>query len=145
ELFENFWNTRNSATRKIVEREALSTRKQRARRSQLESKAKGLAFFLEHWGAPNSTDAEPINLPGASNAQSSAQKDFTSFKTEELEEIARLARRIVRRLARSPSRRWKPVRHGPRLNLRRSFRKAMRTGGELVELAFKRRKQKKTR
>lgn len=145
ELFEDFWNERNSPPRKFVERESASTSTEQVRLARKESNAKGLAYFLEHWGAQKSQVAEPIKLPGASNTESAAKKDFTSFGAEELEEIARLARKIVRKLARNPSRRWKPVRRGPRINLRRSFRQSIRRGGELIELSFKRRKQKKTR
>ena len=106
--------------------------------------AKGLAFFLENW-ARTSGHSEHIDARSASHIESNAKKDFGQFGSDELEEIARLARRLVRKLASRPSRRWKAVRRGPRVNLRRSLRKSLRTGGELVELSFKQRKQKKTR
>ena len=59
--------------------------------------------------------------------------------------ITRLARRIVKRLARNPSRRWKAVRSGPRVHLRRSLRQSLKTGGELIELSYKQRKPKRTK
>jgi hypothetical protein len=80
-----------------------------------------------------------------SNIVSSAEKDFSGFGADELQEIARLSRRIAKRLASRPSRRWKPVRRGSRVNLRGSLRASLRTGGELVDLSFKERKPKKTR
>src|SRR5262249_54540827 len=147
ELFEGFWGwlSRSNQPWKIVEGEDISTNAQQVRFSSREHLRKGLAFFLEHWGAGESRGAKPINLPGASNVESSAEKDFSLFGADELEEISRLARRIAKRLARSPSRRWEPVRRGSRVDLRRAFRQSLRTGGELIELSFKRRKQKKTR
>ncbi|MCI0337629.1 MAG: VWA domain-containing protein [Acidobacteria bacterium] len=147
ELFEAFWNQigRSMHPRRIVEREVLSNNQPQVRISARGNRHKDLAYFLKHWQGAESRVPEPINLPGASNVVSAAEKDFSLFEGDELEEVSRLARRIVRRLARRPSRRWKPVRRGPRVDLRRTLRQSLRTGGELVELSFKKRKQKKTR
>jgi uncharacterized protein len=144
ELFEDFWSRlgQSPIPRKIVESEATSTS---VRLSSREHGHKGLAFFLEHWGAARSRAAEPINLPGASDVESDAEKDFSLFGADELEEISRLARRIARRLARSTSRRWETAGRGPKVDLRRTLRQSLRNGGEFVNLSFKRRKQKKTR
>ncbi|HKS42205.1 MAG TPA: VWA domain-containing protein [Blastocatellia bacterium] len=141
ELFEDFWNriSRKRQARASVERE------QQARLSSPQQTGKGLSYFLEHWGRAESGSARSAKLPVASDIESFAEKDFSLFTENELEEISRLARRIVRRLARLPSRRWKPVRRGPRVLLRRTLRRSLSTAGELVELSFVRRKQKKTR
>ncbi|MEK6284498.1 MAG: VWA domain-containing protein [Acidobacteriota bacterium] len=146
EIFEQFWSGlgHNAQPQKIVERETHSSIDRRVRPSSLEYAQKGLSFFLENWGA-SSNDSEHINMPAASNLDAGTEKDFSLFGADELQEIARLARRIVRKLASKPSRRWKPVRKGSRVNLRGSFRASLRTGGELVELSFKQRKQKKTK
>jgi len=144
EVFESFWSRlgRSPQPRKIVEREGLSTG---ARLSSPNHGHKGLAFFLEHWGAARARDSEPIKLPGASNTDSDAEKDFSLFRADELEEVARVARRIARRLARVPSRRWEAARRGLRVDLRRTLRQSLKSGGEFIRLSFKRRKQKKTR
>jgi uncharacterized protein with von Willebrand factor type A (vWA) domain len=144
ELFEGFWSGlgRSPQPRKIVEREGLMTGVQISSRKHGH---KGLAFFLEHWGAGESRATEPINLPGASNVESDAEKDFSLFGADELEEISRLARRIARRLALRASRRWETARHGLKVDLRRTLRQSLRSGGEFIKLSFKRRKQKKTR
>jgi uncharacterized protein with von Willebrand factor type A (vWA) domain len=141
ELFEDFWNRagRSRPSRQQIERD-------RAARLSLRGRTgKGLAYFLEHWGSDGDGSARSIDLPVASETRSWAEKDFSQFAEDELEEISRLARRIVRRLARSPSRRWKPARRGPRAHLRRTLRRSLTSGGELIELSFMRRKQKKTR
>jgi len=147
ELFEGFWGSlgQNNQPRKIVECENHSTDARQARLTPRERERRGLAFFLEHWGTGESRGTEPINLPAASNVESSAEKDFSLFGTDELEEISRLARRIAKRLERSHSRRWEPVRRGSRVDLRRAFRRSLSAGGEFIELSFKQRKQKKTR
>ncbi len=141
ELFEDFWN-RISRKRQPP---APVERKQQVRLSSPQQAGKGLSYFLEHWGRTQSGSARSIKLPVASDIESFAEKDFSLFAENELEEITRLTRRIVRRLARLPSRRWKPVRRGPRVLLRRTLRRSLSTAGELVELSFARRKQKKTR
>ncbi|MCI0488339.1 MAG: VWA domain-containing protein [Blastocatellia bacterium] len=145
EIFEYFWRqiAGSSQPRKLIEQETLTSAKVRLRTEP--QKQKGLAFFLEHWGNDKSRAAEPVKLPGASDTPGAAEKDFSLFSGDELEEITRLSRRIARRLARNRSRRWKPVRRGPKVNLRRTLRESLGLGGELAELSFKRRKQKKTR
>lgn len=100
----------------------------------------GVAFFLENWPTSRS-----VNVPGASDTDSSAAKDFSAFSNHELEEISRIARRIVRRLAQRRSRRWRPIKRGHRVNLRRSLRLSLKTGGELIDLAFKERRPKRTK
>ncbi len=142
ELFETFWNR---LPEKLVEREEFSNPSSRARPFSPERPAKGLAFFLENWTSSRGVETEPVKVPGASEIESGAAKDFTAFGNDELGEVARLARRIVKRLAKNPSRRWKPVRKGPRVNLRRSLRQSLKTGGELIELSHKQRKPKRTK
>lgn len=137
ELFDTFWS---ASPRKLVEREQVATL-----RPKTGTPPRGLGFFLEHWTASQRSDAQPVNVPGADATESHAHKDFDEFSHEELEEIARLARRIVKRLAYEPSRRWQPTRRGHRVNLRRSLRLSLKTGGELIDLAFKRRRPKRTK
>lgn len=139
ELFGKYWER---PPEKYVEREGLSQTTLRVRRG---SPQRGLAYFLENWGASVSEDSEPVKVPGASEGESRAEKDFSSFGRDELDEVARLARRMVKRLARNPSRRWRPVRRGRRIHLRRSFRLCLKTGGEIVELSFKKRRPKRTK
>ena len=146
ELFEEFWSRlgHRGQERVRAERESRSGINRRVPPRSQKPAPKDLAFFLENW-ARTSGDSEQINAPAASNIESNTEKDFGQFGSDELQEIARVARRLVRKLASRPSRRWKPVRRGPRVNLRRSLRASLRTGGELVELSFKHRKQKKTK
>lgn len=137
ELFDRFWG--RGFERDIPAKASLQTRPAAPRR--------GLAFFLENWATARGEEegSEPLKVPGASETEANAEKDFSAFGKEDLDDVARLARRMVRRLARSPSRRWRPVRRGPRINLRRSLRQSLKTGGEIVELSYKERKPKRTK
>jgi uncharacterized protein len=136
-LFETFWSR---IPKKLVQREG--SENVQIRRTAPARSTGGVAFFLENW--PTS-DARSVNVPGASDTESSAAKDFSAFSNHELEEISRIARRIVRRLAQRRSRRWRPVKRGLRVNMRRSLRLSLKTGGELIDLAYKERRPKRTK
>ena len=139
QLFAKYWD---SAPEKHVEREGLSKTRLLVRPG---APRRGLAYFLENWSTSRDEDNEPVNVTGASETESTAEKDFSSFSRDELDDVALLARRIVKRLAKNPSRRWRPVRHGSRINLRRSLRQSLSTGGEVIALSFKERKPKRTK
>ena len=141
ELFNEFWN---QSPQKHVERQTSLDAKSQARRTAPKQTSKGLAFLLENWTTPDRA-GDPLEISGASDIEAHNTKDLTAFGNEDLEQIARLARRIVKRLARNPSRRWKPVRKGRRVNLRRSLRQSLKTGGELVDLSYRQRKPKRTK
>jgi uncharacterized protein with von Willebrand factor type A (vWA) domain len=139
QLFAEYWDR---APEKHVEREGLSKTTLRVKPG---APRHGIAYFLENWATRRGEDSEPIKVPGASESASAAEKDFSSFAKDDLDEIARLARRIVKRLAKNPSRRWRPVRRGSRINLRRSLRQSLSTGGEVIALSYKERKPKRTK
>jgi uncharacterized protein with von Willebrand factor type A (vWA) domain len=141
ELFKKFWNRLHS----LAGSGAMRIETGPQLKSSQHQTSRGLGFFLEHWGSSFNAGAQPVKVPGASDTSSAATKDFSEFTNEELEEVSRLARRMVRRLARKPSRRWRPVRRGHRVNLRRSLRLSLKTGGELIDLAFKERRPKRTK
>jgi uncharacterized protein len=88
---------------------------------------------------------ETEEVPGASDRSALVHKDFAAFAAGDLEEIERIAARLARRLAARPGRRWKPARRGARVDLRRTVRRALSTGGEELDLRFRRRKPRKTR
>jgi uncharacterized protein len=142
ELFNRFWYSSRQAR---AGRETLSNSALRSENQWPRQSPKGLAFFLQNWGSSFSAAAQPVKVPGASDTQSTAAKDFSEFTNEELEEVSRLARRMVRRLAKKPSRRWQPVKRGHRVNLRRSLRLSLKTGGELIDLTYKERRPRRTK
>lgn len=100
---------------------------------------------LQSWMRPDATDPEPVGAPAVGEGEPVGRKDFSTFGSAELEEVARVARRIARRLAARPGRRWRPARRGGRVHPRRTLRGSLRTGGEVVELAFRARKPRRTR
>ncbi len=75
------------------------------------------------------------DLPGYSSDVLLRRKPFDDWCADDLSAMERLLARVARRLASRPSRRLVPVRARGRVDLRRSFRHAVGTGGEFLSLA----------
>ncbi|HEY3247253.1 MAG TPA: VWA domain-containing protein [bacterium] len=73
------------------------------------------------------------------------RKDFTAFSASELDEMSRLVVAIARKVATRLSRRTRAVQRSHHLDLRRTIRHSLRRGGEVLDLAYRRRKIQKTR
>lgn len=73
--------------------------------------------------------------PGYSSDVLLRRKPFDDWCADDLPAMERLLARAARRLRCRPSRRLVPVRTRGRVDLRRSFRRAAGTGGELLSLA----------
>jgi uncharacterized protein len=70
------------------------------------------------------------------------RKDFEDFTWDELQEARALMERTHWRLGERETRRLRPARHGRDLDLRRTFRRSLRTGGEPLVLARRARRWK---
>ena len=75
------------------------------------------------------------DTPGYSPDVLLRRKPFDDWSADDLPAMERLLARATRRLRCRPGRRLVPVRAGGRADLRRSFRRALGTGGELLSLA----------
>jgi len=84
-------------------------------------------------------------MPAYSPVEVLAQKDFSTFTADELHEVTRLVIAIARRVAMRLSRRTRATRRSVRVDLRRTIRHSLRRGGEIIDLAYRRRKIQKTR
>jgi uncharacterized protein with von Willebrand factor type A (vWA) domain len=114
-----------------------------------EMPARGTAprpLSLAGWARSEAADdAEPLGIPAMSPHEALRRKDFSDFGAAELDKVTRVARRIARRLATRPSRRWKVVARGARVHMRRTLRQTLRTGGDPLVLAFRERKPRRTK
>ncbi|HEY6101859.1 MAG TPA: VWA domain-containing protein [bacterium] len=72
-------------------------------------------------------------------------KDFSAFTAGELDEVTRLVIAIARRVATRLSRRVRAARRSAAVDLRRTIRHSLRRGGEIIDLAYRRRRIGKTR
>lgn len=98
---------------------------------------------VRRW-AEEASDGEQ-ELPGYSPLEVLTRKDFSSFREDELDVIARLVVAIARRIATRWSRRRRRARRSHLLDMRRTLRLHLRWGGAFPELAFQRRKIRKHR
>ncbi len=101
---------------------------------------------LREWAAVETEKdgGDPLAAPAMSDLEVLAEKDFSTFTSDELDELLRLTRKIARRLACRISRRRRPTHRRQAVDLRRSVRRNV-TRGELIELAYRERKPKKVR
>ncbi|GJM31717.1 MAG: hypothetical protein DHS20C18_07180 [Saprospiraceae bacterium] len=97
---------------------------------------------LKSWLGGNASK-EVTETATYSAHESLHSRDFSSFTEDQLREVMRLIQRIARNLAYQQSRRKERVRSGARLDLRKTLRLNMRRGGEILDLAFEKPKQKR--
>ena len=90
-------------------------------------------------------ELEELAVPAPSSREALGRQDFATFGEDELRAVTTLARRIARRLSARPGRRWKLSSRGEQVSLRRTLREALKTGGELATLTYRRRKLRRTR
>ncbi len=92
---------------------------------------------------------EPPDLMGSpkqySRDEVSHDKALVGQWAGESPEMRRLLHELLESLATRPSRRRRPARSGPRIDLRRTFRRNLRHGMDIVDLARTARKVRKTR
>jgi uncharacterized protein len=105
---------------------------------------KEMQVALEGWEEQGEDDGEPLEVPGVSAQEVLMDQDFSSFPSEQLDEVARVTVLIAKRLARRLSRRRRPVKRGGVVDLRRSIRANMMKG-EIIELRRRERRRKKIR
>ncbi|MEZ4501937.1 MAG: VWA domain-containing protein [Dehalococcoidia bacterium] len=79
-----------------------------------------------------------------SEADLITSKDFSRLRGDELKRVRRLVREIAIQLRTATSRRSRHAAHGHAIDLRRSLRHAARSGGEVRELARRRRQLHRT-
>ena len=107
------------------------------------------ALMLSRWARSDDriADAAPLPLAAPSAMEGSRTKDFATFHPDELPEIERLAARLAKRLNARRSRRWRPTSGGTaaRLDLRRTVRLSLKTGGDPLDLARRERKLRRTK
>ncbi len=110
-------------------------------------KAQRTPLTLDRWMRSEAEEPqrEEALVPSPSALESLKTPDFNTFNDQALQEVTRAARRIARRLALRPSRRWESARRGERPHLRRTLRLTVKTGGEVSQLAFRQRKVRRTK
>jgi uncharacterized protein with von Willebrand factor type A (vWA) domain len=107
-----------------------------------------LQDLLESFSAGESGkdgDAEQISIPTYSPSESLSKKDFSDLGIEESRAIRRAILMIATKIATQVSRRKKRATKGEEVDPRSTMRKSIKYGGEIIELARRKRRIKKTR
>ncbi len=97
--------------------------------------------------APGDDDAREVEVPlaMASDEERLAEKGFAALEPHELAHLKRLMVRLELATPQRRSRRARRARHGERLDLRRTLRASLRTGGDPICLARRRRRTRPRR
>ena len=82
---------------------------------------------------------------GASRTEALHQRDGQMWMPQELSALQQLARQITAKLQPRPTRRWRLAKHGQRLDLRQTLRRSVAWGGELMQPAWKVKRQEPPR
>jgi len=146
-LFAEWWD-------ELAPREASDGASGAARRTRPDSRASidqgdGAGAALSQWARAGEAAAEdPVAaLASPSVNEARATKDFATFGHADLAELERLTAMLARRLNARRSRRWKPAYggSGARIDLRRTLRLSLKTGGDPLELVRRERKLRRTK
>jgi uncharacterized protein len=96
------------------------------------------------WNEGGQADEER-EVPAYSPAEGRARKDFSTFSPDELRAITELIIAIARLIATRLSRRTRSARRGSLVDLRRTMRRNLRYGGDVLDLVWRRRKIRKAK
>jgi uncharacterized protein with von Willebrand factor type A (vWA) domain len=91
------------------------------------------------------TDAAPRAQGGASRTEALHDRSLSQWLPQDLSRLDNLAERIARRLRVRLTRRWQDQPRGARLDLRRTLRASLKTGGVPISPAWRRQRREKPR
>ncbi len=140
ELYEAFWRELERAQdAKIREHE-----QERPRRPDDPARKPPSLEVLKNWLHGNKSEEEK-ELAVCSSMEVLAKKDFSELHGEELQLVMQAIAVLARSLATRYSRRYRSVRRGGVLDMKKIMRSSMRRGGEVIDLAFRQHKIQRLR
>ncbi len=142
--FEKYWEELAKAInskKKTVEEETL---KKKTLADEAQKRGQASLQALKSWLYGNQSSEEK-EVPGYSFGKTIQQKDFSLFNSEEMSEVNNLVKSIGKILANRHNRRYQRGKSGDLFDLKSSIQKNMRKGGDIVEMAFKKKQKRKLR
>ena len=148
-LFAEWWDGPEPKEAKEKASAAARRTRPQSRASSDSSANDGGSAALSRW-AKGDDDVDQDSFAAVASpsvTDSRATKDFATFDNTDLAELERLTALLARRLKARRSRRWKPAFGGSsaRIDLRRTLRLSLKTGGDPVELVRRERKLRRTK
>lgn len=93
---------------------------------------------------PGEPGDDEEGIPSYSPAEVLSAKDFSTFEADQVAELRRIIAKLVPKLATKISRRKRPDMRSQEVDLRRSVKRSIRTGGEVLRLFRRKRRIQKT-
>jgi uncharacterized protein with von Willebrand factor type A (vWA) domain len=135
-LFNEYWKETDKAVDSKIKSESKQTIKPRVKDTSFKS--------LKSWLNGNRNE-EKEEMASYSIRENLSQKDFASVPGDEVDELMRNIKALSKRLAAHINRRYEKDERISLPDLRRTLRKNMRRGGELIEIAFHKPKRNRTK
>lgn len=140
ELFERYWHPQRLTGQVKVSGQTRPSRDLRQTVQMLHDALGGSTTPPTTGPAPTDTALDDINVPddaspksqaqgGASRTEALHDRSLAQWLPQDLSTLERLAERIAERLRRRITRRWRDDSRGRRLDLRRTLRNSLATGG----------------
>lgn len=142
--YNKYWTELSKAVdskKKTVEEQ---TKKKRTLKDEAAKRGQPSLQALKSWLYGNQATDEK-EVPGYSYGKLINQKDFSLFTEEELQEVTHLVKKIGKILANRYGRRFKKGKPNDLFDVKSSIQKNMRKGGDIVEMAFKKRQKRRLR
>lgn len=144
ELFERafdlFWQARDP--RELAELD-LGLMIQRTKRRTKRSRRQGVVSTDDRSGARESEEPHVEQVRTWSDSEVLRHRDFAELEASEVEQVKALISKMTWRFDERRTRRRVPARRGPFLDPRRSLRRSLQNGGELLVWATRERKRKR--
>ncbi len=137
EYYLEFWHQLSKATDSKVKE------KKDKKDKQSEAKKKEAQFdSLKNWLNLNTSDEEK-QIASYSDIEILARKSFSDLSQEEMQLMMRLLQKLARKVAHRKSRLKKTSKRRKTIDLKNTIRTNMRRGGEITEISFSEKKEKK--
>jgi uncharacterized protein with von Willebrand factor type A (vWA) domain len=137
QLFADYWKE----LEKAVDSKTVKKEKPEPKPAQLQAQQ---FKALKSWLHGNKTD-ETETTAAYSLQESLSRKDFSMVAPDELPALSQYLKALAKRLAAHTNRRYRADAGGNKPDLRKTLRNNMRRGGELLQLAWRKRKPNRTR
>ncbi len=141
DLYKEYWENLDKAVdSKFKDGEAEGGKEQQKQASKRKDPA---LQSLKNWLYGNQAQEEATELAAYSATQVITEKDFSTFPDDELQEVMELITVIARSLATRFNRCYQRQARTGLFDLRKSIRLNLRSGGEMMELAFRQQRIRK--
>ncbi len=154
ELFERYWHPQrlqgsvrvSGQTRPTRDlRQLVQTLHEAMDAPRREPGARPLDTALDMPGEDHADAGTPRAQGGASRTEALHDRSLAEWLPQDLAQLERLAERIARRLRERLTRRWRDDPRGARLDVRRTLRASLKTGGLPLAPAWRRPRREKPR